>query len=74
MHLKPVHFHRSKKFNKNNVYLLLIPALVFELIIATYLISKDYYIKRLKIASETSTPTSQTTVLGENENKDVVSP
>ena len=74
MHLETVHFHRSKKFSKHNVYLLLIPALIFELIVATYLISKDYYKKRLKIASEASTPTSQINVLGENENKDAVNP
>jgi hypothetical protein len=65
MHLTTVHLHKSKKHNSLNIALLLIPVMIFELIIASYLVTKEIYNQNIQLASGTSTSTNQTEVLGD---------
>lgn len=40
---KPVHLHKSKKHKNSNVLLLFVPAIIFVVVLATFLLSKGIY-------------------------------
>jgi len=62
MSVTPVHYHKSKVYDKSNIILLLIPALIFFLVITIYLTSIQ-----TKTNQEWVTSTSKSDILGEED-------
>jgi uncharacterized membrane protein len=63
---KTLHLHKSQKYSGHNIFLLLIPILIFGIVLATYIFSKT-------ISSDSefmAASSSNSFVLGENDGLD----